>query len=345
MNSNSFAGSNTSCDVVKFLADTFASGTIKNLVHDNLVNFLKDKDSPQDETNDAPIAGALQGALQSLSIAGPIGSALGAQLDAPFNIVALDTVGITLRSNVRATSLNHPVNAPVFTGSLHINESSPSYSGNTPVNNLPYHLAIGLGSSAFNQLFKVLTEGGLLNLELNSLTSGGPQLTAGDLSGIISEFGPPIDPITPLRIVVEPSVAPVLTGNPGPNPNELVAMKLANLIIKIVNANTGSVYLSVGADVITGLALTYNQVTNSISIAIGEITANNVNATVIDNYIGTNETNLQALIPTLLTQALPSLSGGLGELPLPSILGLIPNGLEVSRQGQATSVFLNLSAP
>ncbi len=212
-------------------------------------------------------------------------------------------------------------------------------------------MALGwLSSSAFNQLFKALTEGGLLNLEMTSLTQGGPQITAGDLGALITAFDtnpnnlPDLDANTPLKFVIAPTVAPVLTGNPGPN-GELVEMKLANLLISIVNADTGGVYMSVGADIRTGITITYDAQENALSIGIGQIDGNNVLAVVIDNLVGANEAELTAVIPTLVAQAMPALSGGLGSLPLPEIMGLVPTGREISRSGFPINVFLNLAAP
>ncbi len=351
LNTNQYASGGFGCDVVQGLANLFAGGTIKNMVHDNLVSFMRDPDgNPNDETNDAPIAKALQDALAQLSLAGAIGEGMGIELDAPFNVTTCDTSGISLLSNANASALTRDPRAPVFTRSLHIDEAVPSYGPNTPVQNLPYHMAIGLSSSAFNQLFKALTEGGLLNLEMTSLTQGGPQITAGDLGALITAFDtnpnnlPDLDANTPLKFVIAPTVAPVLTGNPGPN-GELVEMKLANLLISIVNADTGGVYMSVGADIRTGITITYDAQENALSIGIGQIDGNNVLAVVIDNLVGANEAELTAVIPTLVAQAMPALSGGLGSLPLPEIMGLVPTGREISRSGFPINVFLNLAAP
>jgi hypothetical protein len=61
----------------------------------------------------------------------------------------------------------------------------------------------------------------------------------------------------------------------------------------------------------------------------------------LQNAIGVNENDLQSLVPQLVQQFLPSLAGGLGSLPLPSLLGLQPVGVELSRLGQVITIFLN----
>jgi hypothetical protein len=88
--------------------------------------------------------------------------------------------------------------------------------------------------------------------------------------------------------------------------------------------------------------LNYIAATNEIVFAIGSISANDIQSVILINKIGTDEASLQMVIPLLVQQALPLLSGGLGSLPLPSLLGLQPIGREVSRNGQYTTIFLNL---
>jgi hypothetical protein len=60
------------------------------------------------------------------------------------------------------------------------------------------------------------------------------------------------------------------------------------------------------------------------------------------NPLGITDAEIQGLVPTLVSQLLPSLGGGLGSLPLPSLLGLQPIGREVSRLNQVITIFLNL---
>jgi cysteine-rich repeat protein len=326
------------CDVANFLASIFVD--IQSQARDALVNYLKDPDGagPQDSL----IAGAMQSALANLSIAGPIGGALGVQLDAPFNFVTPDNNGITFGINARITAPNKPPHTPDFTASLHVAEGFPTYGTTTPVQNLPYHMAISLGTSALNQLLKALTENGILNFEITELDLGsGPvQVTSDMLALFLPEFGN-LPSGTPLKIVIAPTIAPVLTGNLGPNPGDLAELKLAHLLISITSLDGSTLYLRGAVDARTGLQLNYDASTNSLSFNIGSVDPSDVTTALLVNPLGITDTEIQGLVPTLVSQLLPSLGGGLGSLPLPSLLGLQPIGREVSRLNQVITIFLN----
>ena len=340
-NFNYSLGGGVACSIIQFLADTFAGSTIRNTVHDQLVSFLKDPDGsgPQD----SPIASALQDALSGLSIAGSIGGALGVQLDAPFHSINEDTNGITFNSDSRVLALMHPAGAPNFTASLAVPQAFPSFGNTTPVSHQSYMMALGLGTSTLNQLLKALTEGGILNLEITQLSLGGggaTQITSDALALFIPEFAN-LPPGTPLKIRISPTIAPAFTGALGPN-GELADLKISQLDIQILSFNGATTYLEVAVDARAGVNLTYIQASNEISFTISNINTQDIVAVLLTNNIGTNEASLQGVLPVLVQQALPLLSGGLGSFPLPSLLGLQPVGVEVSRNGQFLSVFLNL---
>lgn len=326
------------CDILDFLAPLFVD--LEQTARDQLVNYLRDPDGPGPQ--DSVIADAMETALSQLSIAGAIGGALGVQLDAPFNFVAPDTQGITFGVNARIMSTDKPPHTPDFTASLHVPEAFPSYGTTTPVQNLPYHMAISLGTSAMNQLLKALTEEGILNIDITQidLGSGPVEITSDLLALFLPEFGN-LPSGTQLTIRIEPTIAPVLTGNLGPNPGDLAELKIAHLLISIWSRDLSTLYLRGAVDARAGLALTYNSATNSISFAISNINPSDVTTVVLQNAIGVNENDLQSIIPQLVQQFLPSLAGGLGSLPLPSLMGLQPVGVELSRLGQVITVFVN----
>jgi cysteine-rich repeat protein len=326
------------CDVLDFLAPLFVD--LERTARDQLVNYLRDPDGPGPQ--DSVIADAMETALANLSIAGAIGGALGVQLDAPFNFVSPDNEGITFGVNARIMSTDKPPYTPDFTASLHVPEAFPSYGTTTPVQNLPYHMAISLGTSAMNQLLKALTEEGILNIDITQidLDSGPVQITSDLLALFLPEFGN-LPSGTQLRIRIEPTIAPVLTGNLGPNPGDLAELKIAHLKISILSLDNSTLYLSGAVDARAGLQLSYVAATNSISFVISNINPSDVTTVLLQNAIGVNENDLQSLVPQLVQQFLPSLAGGLGSLPLPELLGLQPVGVELSRLGQVITIFLN----
>src|SRR6185436_12354267 len=99
-----------------------------------------------------PIAGAIESSLAGVDIAGPVGSGLGVDLDAPFTSIVEDPVGITFAANVAATVASPHPDAPVLTASYHVNEAFPTFSATTPVQHLPYGLGLAISTSGFNQL-------------------------------------------------------------------------------------------------------------------------------------------------------------------------------------------------
>jgi hypothetical protein len=63
---------------------------------------------------------------------------------------------------------------------------------------------------------------------------------------------------------------------------------------------------------------------------------------VLDNPLGANETQVETVLPALVTPLIPQLAGALAGCPLPQFFGLQLDGVEVSRNGQFLSLFANL---
>ena len=80
---------------------------IQDVTEDGVSNFLNTVDAD----GNTPVAGAVEDALAGVDISGPIGAALGADLDAPFFVISEDATGITLGSDVRFVSTCTPPRA------------------------------------------------------------------------------------------------------------------------------------------------------------------------------------------------------------------------------------------
>ena len=136
-----------------------------------------------------------------------------------------DDDGLTLGSDTRITSeigggpgqCTPPPGAPDLLGSFHVDEPFPAFGPTTPGGD-PYDLGICISTSAFNQLLKAQIECGLLQLDLTEFDLGfGPvPLTTGVLAVIIPELSV-FPPDSPLTIALRPTLAPLLTGAPGPS--------------------------------------------------------------------------------------------------------------------------------
>ena len=317
-------------------------GNLESTVSNGLVSYLADPDGtgPQD----SPIAAALQSGLAGISITGPIGEAIGVNLESPLYTIIKDSNGITLDSNARITATHLAPGAPDLTASYHVSETFPTFSTTTPVTHQPYDLALCISTSAFNQLLKAEIEGGLLQVEITEIDLGtGPvEINAGVLSLILPELAV-YPPNTPMSIRIHPSTAPLLSGSNGPN-GEIADLRIAQLIAEIVvnPGNNETVVIRIAGDLRTGLNLTFNNATGALEFGIADPQPSDVNVVVIYNPIHTDEATLQQLLPQLLTSALPLLGDSLGSFPIPSLFGLAPSGVEVSRNGQFMSIFMNL---
>jgi len=348
----SFSNFNTSyggiCDVpvIGDIIQAFMPN-VQNLTIGAMEDFLDDPDGagPQD----SPTADAIEEALAGVQITGPIGEGLGVNLDAPLFAVNEDNAGITLGSNSRFTvsigggpgQCIPPVGAPNLTRSLSKPTTFPSFGANTPVGNIPYDLGICISPAGFNQLLRSQVECGLL---VGSVTEfdlgGGPvPLTAGLLTALIPQMSA-FPAATPFRIDIRPTIAPVVTGDPGPG-GALTELRISHVIADMV-ANDGSetVALTAAFDTNVGMNMAFAGGGLGVSLTSGGA----VTVAVLYNPLNVNEANLETnVLPPLVDLLLPQLAGSLAGFPLPDFFGLQLGGVEVTANGDFLSLFANLT--
>jgi hypothetical protein len=334
--------------VVEFFIDLLV-GDIQDLMEPAFEDFL----NAQDENGNTPVAGAIETALQGIEIAGPIGEGLNVVLDAPLFQVAEDATGITLGADARVLSqvgspgCIPPAGTAELAASYHVNEPFPIFGANTP-GGLPYHLGIGISTSAFNQLLKAQIECGLLQTELSEFSLGGPPLalTAGLLSLLLPEFGSlPFDMQLVARI--QPSLAPVLTGEAGPA-GELTELRMGQLTVDIRDHPSVGVnlsFLKLVIDFRVGLDFDFDGETGELLPTISAINQSDVLASVASSYFGTvTPEDIQLAVPILIGGALPILSSSLGSFPIPSFFGFQLVPVETGLNGEFLSIFADLQA-
>jgi hypothetical protein len=171
-----------------------------------------------------------------------------------------------------------------------------------------------------------------------------PSLTINStlLSAIIPEFGQ-LPPATPLRVDVSPTIAPIVTGNPGPN-GELTLLKIAQFDIQIVEPGPERVWLAGAVDLPLGMDLAFDGAGLDISITAPD--GEDVTIAILSNPLGVNESDVEnEILPGLIGPLVPSLAGALSGFPLPQFFGLEIQGVEVSRQGQFLSIYADLVIP
>jgi hypothetical protein len=314
-------------------------GDLQPTVIDGLEDFLADPDGGG--TADSPVADAVETALAGIEIAGPIGQAIGVNLEAPLFDVLEDVNGITLDSDARVTASQPDPLAPDLLASYHLDESFPSYGPNTPVGGVPYGLGLSISSSAFNQLLKAEIESGLLRSSITEIDLGtGPiPVTAGFLSLFIPQFGS-LPPSTPLSIAIEPALAPVVTGNDGPF-GELAEMLIPHLLIRIPNPNSATPYVEFVLDVTVGLEIDF--VGGELQFLLGTLDAGYILVAITENSINASEAQLTNVVLTVAPLLFPSLADSLGTFPLPDFLGLQLSLVEIGKLGEYMSLFVNLT--
>jgi cysteine-rich repeat protein len=320
---------------------------VQSLTVGAMRDFLDDPDGSGPA--DSPTAGAIEAALAGISITGPIGEGLGAQLDAPLFAIPEDPAGLTLGSNSRFTisigtgpgQCIPPPGAPALARSLSPPAPFPAFGANTPAGGIPYGLGIAVSPAGFNQLLRAQVECGLLVTTITEFDLGfGPvPLTAGLLSILVPELSS-FPPSTPFRLDVRPTLAPVVTGNAGPG-GALTELRIAHVVADMV-ADDGSetIVLTAAFDTNVGMDLAFAPGGLGVTLVPGATPT----VAILYNPLLVNETNLETnVLPPLVASLLPQLAGSLAGFPLPDFLGLQLSGVEVSRNGNFLSLFANLT--
>ncbi|MCC6640104.1 MAG: hypothetical protein IT386_02945 [Deltaproteobacteria bacterium] len=321
-------------------------GDVQPMVHDGLVTNLRDPDGsgPQD----APIAAAIQATLAGLSIAGPIGTALGVTLNADLENIAEDTTGLTYRTASRVTQPDPTPGSPDQLYSSNPAETFPTLGANTPVTNQPYGLGLAISSGTFNQLLKAETESGLLQLDVTEFQ--GVPLTASLLALFLPEFSN-LPGSTPLVLRVKPTLAPFLTGQDGPG-GEISDLRVPQVIGTVLGHDSFAnevEYLKVAFDARIGLNFSFDNQTASLTPTFGTILPADITVSVLSylsgsiNISASSEATLQGFLPQILALALPELGSALGSFPMPSFLGLQLQLVELRKVNNYLGLFVNLA--
>ena len=326
---------------------------IQEFATNGIRDFLADPDGggPQD----SPIADAIETTLSGVSIAGAVGSGLGVQLDAPLFTVAEDPVGLTLGADSSFTvsvgggpgQCIPPPGAPDLLASYSKPEVFPTFGANTPVGNIPYGIGISISTAGFNQLLKAQTECGIMRTSLTTIDLDGPggvaplPITSSLLSLLVPQFSQ-LPPGTPLRVDIAPTLAPIVTGNPGPS-GELTELKIAHVSVDIVEPGPETVWLGGAFDARLGMGLDFLPDGSGLAVNLSEPLETDTLMTVIYNPLGANEAQLEATLPGIIRPLIPQLAGALSGFPVPQFFGLNLAGVEVSKNGEFLSLFANLA--
>lgn len=348
----SFAGfsSNTDCGdgfgdgLLESLVGLFVSD-VEGLFRGGFSDFLNQTQGGDD---DPPIASAVEVALAGVDITGPIGSSLSLDLQAPIFDIPIDNEGITIGNDARIVAspgggsgqCSPPAGTPDLAASLRVDELFPVFGVGTPVGGRAYDIGLGLSTSAFNQLLKAETECGLLADDISSF--GGVLLTSALLASYFDELEGVWPTARPARVQIRPGLAPVLTGEGGPQ-GELAKMEIGQLELEVfVEEEEGpALVLMAVLDMRVGLDLAFDNILDVLAFRLGDLPPENIGVHVLDNPFEIPEEEVRSLLVSLLPLALADVTSSLGSFPIPSFLGRAMHGIEVSRMGGG---FIALSA-
>jgi cysteine-rich repeat protein len=326
---------------------------IEEFATNGIRGFLADPDGPGPE--DSPIADAIESTLAGVSIAGAVGSGLGLTVDAPLFDVLEDANGITLGADSRFSvsvgsgpgQCQPPAGAPTLAASYAPPAPFPTFGATTPLLGRPYGIGIAISTTGFNQMLRAQTECGLLRTSLTEIdldgAGGNPPLpiTSTLLSLLAPEFAQ-LPAGTPLRIDVAPTLAPIVTGNAGPN-GELEELRIAHVAVTVVEPGPETVWLAGAFDARLGMELGFLPDGSGLAVTLSEPAAADTVMTIVENPLGADEAQLETVLPAVIRPLIPDLAGALSGFPLPQFFGLVLDGVEVSRTGGFTGLYADLA--
>jgi hypothetical protein len=124
---------------------------------------------------------------------------------------------------------------------------------------------------------------------------------------------------------------------------ELTELRIAHVAIDIVQPSTGTIWLGGAFDARLGMDLDFLPDGSGLAISLAQPTNADLLLSIVYNPLGTNEAQLEAVLPGIIRPLIPELAGALAGFPVPQFFGLSLHGVEVSRNGQFLSLFANLA--
>jgi hypothetical protein len=288
-------------------------------VRDSLIGGLEDA-----VAEDLPPV--LEASLAGVSLAGPIGDALGVQLIALFDAISEDNAGITFDIE---TGFQAPATmGPDLPESLAIPASFPSYGSTIPGVGIFYDLAASLSPTALNQLLRAETQAGAyarefreIDFDAIGLGLGVQPLTTLLLSQLIPGF--PGMPNRPAVLILRPTLPPIVTDGAGPA-GELGDLRFAQVVVELrADDGTDELFMRGFADGRVGLDLELGA-GDALELVLGQ--TSDLALVVTENPSGGSEVAAANLFSLVGPFAIGMPGDVLLSLPLPEFLdsGLAP---------------------
>ncbi len=317
-------------------------GDIDGLLKSALKDVMRDPDG--DGPEDSPVAEGIEKGIKFREIWSPVGGAFDVDLDPHLGLTDARRKGLTFGFD---PLVGDPVEGceagPDLGAALSVPNAAIDWGELTP-SGAVYDLGVSLAVSTLNQMLRARTGCGWLRSTVDEIDLGaGPlRLTAGLLSLFIPELGS-LPPQAPVSIRLQPMLAPLITGQAGPN-GEPMDLRIAHWLIDL-RTNAGDLLVQMVLDLRAGLVLDFSPDGLGIEIALGQIPPESVRSQVVGGTLPVDEASASAAVAALVPTLMGSLGLDLDPIPLPPIGGLELAGVEVSALDGQVIAFFEVAPP
>lgn len=310
----------------------------------------------RDATGRTMLEAGIEDGLAEFDVGNSLRRFMDANLLVPASLIDEDHEGVSLAldSKMEATCPKDPTESPL-PGSYIVRQPFPVLGATTPTANLPFDLAAVVSTSVLNQTLKNLTECGMLTHSLYRI--GQEQITAGRLAQDLPSFGA-MEPSTPFGLEIRPTVAPVITGQPGPN-GELVDVRLGDVHVGLHSVESnGEELVGIAMDVRIGLGIEFDDEAKTFHVTVSQTFPEHQSIEILKNELGLDVAELKSGLPPLFSDFITELTGSFDAVSVPgpfNIADLVDvlegvEGLptvsivvpEVSRIGEYIGVFFRV---
>ncbi|WP_179137753.1 hypothetical protein [Candidatus Entotheonella palauensis] len=342
-----FGNFNTNTDCGGILGDVLAEfidlleDNVRDLLQDGLEDFL----NAVDAAGNTPLADILEDVLGMLSLEDVLNDAIaetGLQARIPFSRISEDSGGITFAVDTSVgarpessctTSQDNPALAAVYD----IPQPLPVLGTRTP-GGLLFDAGGAVSSTVLNQALRGVTACELLQAEFTDIDIDGTPtpITAGLLGAFLPAFDQ-LDPAQPLRVVLRPTLAPVVSGTPGPA-GELLDLRVSSYLVEVFIPDDPSPLMQLSLDTQAGIDVLLDTATGGLRPRIGDVA--DLSAILLINPLGVDSSRIDFFIDLLLPQV-DDLNDDPEPFEIPSVEGIDFEIVEVSPIGTYLGVFLD----
>lgn len=316
-------------------------GNLDDLLRDALLDVFDDPDG--DGRKDSPVAEGVEDAIDYRTLWAPLGDALEVAIDTTLGAAAADPQGLTIDFDPLVSRQTESCGAgPELDAALDV-PSTPIAWGDLTPGGQPYDLAVALSASALNQMLRARVACGWLRADIDELDlGGGPLPLDAGLLGLLVPGLSSLDPDTPISLEIEPSLAPLVTGDAGPA-GEPLDLWLAHWRVTLRDGSTGAALIELVLELRTGLDLSLAADGAHLEFGLGAVPAEAVRSFVVGNALEVDDGEVSAAVSALVPTLLSAFGLDLDPVPVPGVAGLALAGVELAPVGDKVVAFMALA--